>query len=266
MRLTASLQHYIATVAGDVLYLHQLTGSLITSRLPQGDFSLSMSTSYPWTGVADLRVHRAPDTECGLAVRIPGWCRDASVSINGQRLAAEADDHGYLVVRRRWQQGDTLALSMDISPRVTYPSRRIDALRGTAAVERGPLVYCFEQADQPAGTNVEDLALSLGGTAGPSARGPRADGLSERAATLPGVGPTVIVEAAAVKLPPVSHSGLPYPPLPDEGGAGRPATAVAIPYFQWDNRDGRAMRVWMPFSRPGEPATRDHPAGSRAPL
>ena len=27
---------------------------------------------------------------------------------------------------------------------------------------------------------------------------------------------------------------------------GTPVTAIAIPYFQWDNRDGRAMRVWMP--------------------
>jgi hypothetical protein len=31
--------------------------------------------------------------------------------------------------------------------------------------------------------------------------------------------------------------------------------AVAVPYFQWDNRDGRAMRIWMPLSRPGGPDT-----------
>jgi hypothetical protein len=55
-------------------------------------------------------------------------------------------------------------------------------------------------------------------------------------------------------------------PLRGDGGDERPVAAVAIPYFQWDNRDGQAMRVWMPLSRPGEPATRDHPAGSRAPL
>ena len=27
---------------------------------------------------------------------------------------------------------------------------------------------------------------------------------------------------------------------------GQAVTAIAIPYFQWDNRDGRAMRVWIP--------------------
>jgi hypothetical protein len=136
-------------------------------------------------------------------------------------------------------------------------------------------VYCFEQADQPDGASVEDLALSLEGPGGPgsggpgpgalSSGGPGPGGLSEREAVLPGVGPTVVIEVPAVRLPPAGRSGLPYSPLPEEG-AGRPVAAVAIPYFQWDNRDGQAMRVWMPLSRPGEPATRDHPAASRAPL
>ena len=72
-----------------------------------------------------------------------------------------------------------LIWSTDIRPRLTYPDRRIDAVRGTAAVERGPLVYCFEQADQPDGTSVEDLALDQPAV------------LSERAGTLPGIGPTV---------------------------------------------------------------------------
>ncbi len=259
MRLMASLEHYIATVASDVLYLHQLTGSQVGSRLPQGNVSLSMATSYPWTGAAEIRVHSAPDAECGLAVRIPGWCRDTSVSVNGEPLTTEADGLGYLIVRRRWQPDDVLSLSMDVRPRLTYPNRRIDALRGTVAVERGPLVYCFEQADQPGGISVEDLALTTGG-------------LSEKEATLPGIGPTVVVEAVAVALAPIRRSGLPYSPLPDnsplpdESDSERPVTAVAIPYFQWDNRDGQAMRVWMPLRRPGEPATRDHPADSRAPL
>ena len=272
MRLMASLEHYIATVAGDVLYLHQLTGSQVSARLPEGDFALDITTSYPWTGTADLRVRRAPGAECGLAVRIPGWCRDASVSVNGQPVASAADEHGYLIVRRRWQPDDVLSLSMDVRPRLTYPNRRIDALRGTVAVERGPLTYCFEQADQPSGVSVEDLALSPAGAGGESPQGaaggsagPGEGGLTEREARLPGVGPTVIIEAAAVRLPSVSRGGLPYSPLPDERGGG-PVTAVAVPYFQWDNRDGQAMRVWMPLSRSGQPATRDHPAASRAPL
>lgn len=132
--------------------------------------------------------------------------------------------------------GDVLRCDLDVTPRLTYPSRRIDALRGTVAVERGPLVYCFEQADQPAGADIEDLVLD-----------PR--DLPERDDDLPGLGRTVSVAAAGERLAPVAGDGLPYRDSPGNGAAGQPATAVAIPYFQWDNRDGRAMRIWMPRAR-----------------
>lgn len=208
-----------------------------------------MTGDYPWSGTVGLRVRRAPERDCGLAVRVPGWSGGAAATLNGEPLAARADAHGYLLVRRRWRPGNVLAVAVGVRPRITYPSRRIDALRGTAAVQRGPLVYCFEDADQPAGASVEDLAL-------------RPEGLRDRPATLPGVGRTVVIEADAVRLPSaaadgaregaVREGGLPYSARRDDAD-GRPATAVAVPYFQWDNRDGRAMQVWMPLSRPARP-------------
>jgi uncharacterized protein len=80
-----------------------------------------------------------------------------------------------------------------------------------------PLVYCFEQADQLDGVRLDDLRVLLGGV------------LGERPVTLDGIGQTIEVTAEGRILP-----------------ADTPITAIAIPYFQWDNRDGRAMRVWMP--------------------
>jgi DUF1680 family protein len=133
-------------------------------------------------------------------------------------------------------------------PRLAYPSRRIDALRGTVAIERGPLVYCAEQADQPAGLDLEDLALRPGE-------------LRDREATVPGVGATVLIEASAAALPPATGPGLPY----SREHAGQPAgdrvTVTAIPYFQWDNRDGAPMRVWMPLAD----AAASHPPSSAQP-
>jgi DUF1680 family protein len=82
---------------------------------------------------------------------------------------------------------------------------------GAARDEGGPLVYCFEQADQPVA--LEELAVGAGTP------------LTERAATVDGAGPTVqaIADGRPVLLP-----------------------AIAIPYFQWDNRGPGAMRVWIP--------------------
>jgi len=235
MRLLASLGHYLATVRGEALYLHLLTSSRLSTRLGAGTFSVSVVTGYPWSGSAKVTIDDCPQGECGLAVRVPGWSREVTVTVNGEPAGEAMDGHGYLVTRRRWQIGDVLEVAFVLAPRLTYPNRRIDALRGTAAVERGPLVYCFEQADQPSGTDLEDLAIST-----------REGTLTERPASVTGVGATVIVEADAVRLPPVTGSAPAYSAEPAHLSAGDPVTAVAIPYFQWDNRDGRAMRIWMP--------------------
>ena len=110
-----------------------------------------------------------------------------------------------------------ITVHLDVTPRWTYPDRRVDAIRGCVAIERGPLVYCFEQADQLDGVHLDDLRVRPGGV------------LGERPVTLDGIGQTIEVTAEGQLLT-----------------ADTPITAIAIPYFQWDNRDGRPMRVWMP--------------------
>jgi uncharacterized protein len=236
MRLFASLEHYLASVAGDTLHIHLFAPAMTGADLAGGSFALQADTSYPWSGTVAWRVTSAPPGECGLAVRIPGWSSSPNFFLNGA-VVAPTVRHGYLVIRRRWRRGDLVTCDFGAVPRFTYPGRRADALRGTVAVERGPLVYCFEQTDQPAGLDLEDLALTPGE-------------LDDQEQTLPGIGSTVRVDAGAVSLPAVSPGGPLYTEAAGEQAAGDPVTATAIPYFQWDNRDGRAMRVWMPLRQP----------------
>jgi uncharacterized protein len=152
-------------------------------------------------------------------------------------VAATPDQDGYVTLQRTWQAGDTVQLELDMTPRLVFPHHRIDAVRGTVAVERGPLVYCFEQADQPDGIDVEDLALRPGDEL-------RATDVPD----LAGVGRTVLVEADAYAVS-QPREGLPYSTTPPEEQVNTQATrATAIPYYQWDNRDGRAMRVWLPVT------------------
>jgi DUF1680 family protein len=217
MRLTASLEHYLATESGDTLYVHQYT----SSRLAGAGLELEVSTDYPWSGAVYLRVLAAPSDEHapgerGVALRVPAWSASTRISVNDEAERAGVPA-SYQVLHRRWEPGDVITLHLDLTPRWTYPDRRVDAVRGCVAIERGPLVYCFEQADQLDGVCVDDLAVRPGGV------------LGERPVTLDGIGQTIEVTAEGQHLP-----------------EGTPVTAIAIPYFQWDNRDGRAMRVWMP--------------------
>jgi DUF1680 family protein len=177
-----------------------------------------MVTDYPWSGTVTLRVTAVPPAECGLAIRVPGWSSNPKFLLNDAPVAATVQ-HGYLIIRQRWQPGDVITCEFAAVPRLTYPGRRIDALRGTVAIERGPLVYCAEQADQPAGLDLEDLALRPGR-------------LRDREATVPGVGATVLIEASAAALPSVTGPGLPYGSEHAGQPAGDRVTVTAIPYFQ----------------------------------
>jgi hypothetical protein len=101
-------------------------------------------------------------------------------------------------------------------------------VRGCLANERGPLVYCVEEADAPA--VVDDLRL-VGGV--------RA---VERPDLLGGI---VAAEADGTHAPaPVDSWPYGAPASPDE----RPVTLLAVPYAQWGNRGAGAMRVWIPES------------------
>ena len=216
MRLLASLQHYLATTDGQALYVHQYTGS----RLRGNGLDLEVSTGYPWSGQVTIRVLAAPPTARELALRIPGWSTNSSVKINNFPERTVVPEAGYLRLNQEWSPGDEIVLHLDMTPRWAYPDRRVDAVRGCAAIERGPLVYCAEQADQL--VRLDELAVR------PGAR------LTEHEVTLDGIGRTIQVSVAARHVPP-----------PPEQPAVR-VSAVTIPYFQWDNRGAGAMSVWLP--------------------
>jgi uncharacterized protein len=234
MRLIASLGHYVATTAGDGLHIHQYVSSDISANLPAGRLSVSIDAALPWYGNVAIEVTSAPtDAEVSLSLRVPSWSPQPVVNLGGAPVAVEAQN-GMITIRRKWSAGEKLTLEFDMRPRVVYPPQRVDALRGTAALERGPLVYCLEQVDQGA-ANVEELGI-LPDTP------PSVSSITEIA----GIGRTVPLVVSVAEAKPAPTAGWPFT-------AHRPAlrgqvrTATAIPYFQWDNRDGGAMRIFLPI-------------------
>jgi uncharacterized protein len=240
MRLVATLGHYVATTSADGVAVHQYGPGTVRAAAPAGEVALTVETDYPWAGTVAIAVDQAPEGPWTLALRVPAWSTATTVSVNGEQFAATPGDDGYVLLHRAWKVGDSVRLELDMTPRLVFPHRRIDAVRGTVAVERGPLVYCFEQVDQPERIDVEDLALRPG------------DAL--RATDVPdlaGVGRTVVVEADAYTVS-QPRDGFPYSTTPaEEQTTVQPTRATAIPYFQWDNRDGRAMRVFLPVTSGG---------------
>lgn len=247
MRLLASLPHYLASVSADgsALQLHQYASGTVTADVGGGEAVLRVETGYPWHGRIAVTVESAGAGPWTLALRVPHWSAATwSVTLDGAPLpeAEQAYEGGWLRLTRAWRPGETVVLSLDLTPRFTLADPRVDAVRGCAAIERGPLVYCVESLDQPGlppGTGLDDLVVDLGAGLGEE----------ERPGLLGGV--TAVTATARLRPRPAAGDAAPWWPYrPAAEGvpapAGDPVTLTAIPYYAWANRDVSSMRVWLP--------------------
>src|SRR5207244_683754 len=69
--------------------------------------------------------------------------------VGGADQAATPGPNGYVEIQRSWRTGDRIELVLPMEPRFTASHPRVESTRGTVAIERGPVVYCLEQCDQP---------------------------------------------------------------------------------------------------------------------
>ncbi len=244
MRTFASLDGYLATATDGGLQLHQYA----TASLGRVD----VETGYPHDG--HVRVTVTEDGPLALGLRIPAWSDTTTVTgPDGTDSPAPGTLH---VIDREWTAGETVELVFDTTPHRYVADTRIDAARGQVAIERGPLVYAVEQADQQ-GFTVDDLTVDADATITED----RQDGLLDGIVTLrvPGRAPAEHVQAAwpyrRLDGPGGADHALDATSVDDAAGSAGPATglqavtATAVPYYAWANRGAAPMRVWLPLAR-----------------
>ena len=230
-RLMASLHTYTATGGPDGLQVHLYTAGTFMAD----GRTIRVETTYPWDETITITVTETAAQPWTLALRMPAWCTDARLTLNGAPVSAAAHD-GYLHVTLAWQPGDRVELVLAMPAQLVTAHPRVDAVRGTAALTRGPVVYCLEHADLPddlAGVAFEDLELDAGTAVtavynrhsiAPVALHTR---VRARAATA-----DVLCRPLDAAAPPATLT----------------ATVPAVPYFLWGNRAPGPMRVWIPLA------------------
>jgi DUF1680 family protein len=233
--LMATLHTHVATGGPAGLQLHLFT----TGNVTDGDRTVEVTTRYPWDEQITVTVAATSNEPWTLALRAPAWCADMRLTVNGAPAPARRlVEKGYLRLHRAWHPGDQITLTLAMPARRVTAHPRVDATRGAAALVRGPLVYCLEQADIPASGKlanacVDDLELD------PSA---------PLAVAYHHTGLFPVTLQAPVRLRPAGADPL-YRNLPAQQ-APSPAASVttAIPYYLWANRTPGPMRVWIPLS------------------
>ncbi|MGA3058437.1 MAG: beta-L-arabinofuranosidase domain-containing protein [Candidatus Limnocylindrales bacterium] len=247
MRFLATFPDQVATVDGRGVQLHQFASGSLDAPVAGGSVKITTRTSYPWDGDVEMSIVETVADPWSLSLRVPEWCSKATASLDGSGALAESGP-GVIDVTRAWRAGDRIVLRLAMPPRVTVPDPRIDAVRGSVALERGPLVYAVEDADLPAGKSVESLEVD------PE---PQVGAVTE---SLTGLGEMTNLSLEATIRDDPQSTGWPYASAtPETPARSTPpatvkATVRAIPYFAWANRAGLGMRVWLP--------TRSNPKGS----
>ncbi len=156
-RTLASWQAYAASAGGGELTLLQYAPARIDTVLGDGRrIAVEVTTSYPCDGTVTVRVVDAPASPLALRLRVPSWAGGAMLIEGGRTRAVEP---GFAVVDRPLLIGEEIRLVLPTAPRLTWPDRRVDAVRGCVAVERGPLVLCAESIDLRAGVTLDDLLI-----------------------------------------------------------------------------------------------------------
>jgi hypothetical protein len=231
-RTLASLAAFVATADDEGLQIHQYAAGSIRTQLAGGqDVALDIDTDYPRSGT--IRITTPIDGDFTLSLRIPHWADVAELRVRsgGEVVSSQVVQPGWAAVRRSFRAGDCVELDLPFEPRVVHPDRRIDAVRGCVAVERGPEVYCLESVDLVAAADglVDDVAdIRLD----PSAPVIAKEGVP-------------VVRLLVVRDDDADRDW-PYSGADREPGPGGALEVPLIPYHDWAERGPSTMRVWLP--------------------
>lgn len=228
-RFILSMPRYIAASKDDSIYLNLFVDSKANLDLNGVMTEIVQETKYPWDGKVSVTVSPDTKTRFSVVLRVPGWARNRPVPsdlytyltsdsgaifvrLNGADYDTEVVD-GFIRIDREWERGDQIELNLPMPVRRVLCHENVEANRGRVALERGPLVYCAESADQsPRGLALSDATEFT---------------TEYRSGLLNGV---VVIQGEAF------GAETPQQPEPFQ----------AIPYFAWANRGEGEMAVWLP--------------------
>lgn len=108
---------------------------MVQTRVSGTPVTIKTDTSYPAEQTIRFEVMPEEQTEFTFTVRIPTWCKQASLSLNGEVLNMPLLPGTFVPVQRNWQRGDTLLLQLPYSLALQHFPR------GGISIDYGPLTF-----------------------------------------------------------------------------------------------------------------------------
>jgi len=225
-RFLPSVPGYIYAQSDNKLYVNLFVTSSSKIVLTGNQVTLTQETQYPWDGNVKISVSPEKTGKFALCLRIPGWAENqpvpgdlyayskpqndsVSIKINGKKISFRTEK-GYALLDREWNKRDVVNLSLPMGIRQVIANKQVKDDLGKVALERGPIVYCLEAADNK---NINDFYLSA------------------NSETVAGFKPELLGGIETISCRESNQK---------EG-------FTAIPYFAWNNRGINQMKVWIPL-------------------
>jgi DUF1680 family protein len=235
VRFMPSLPGYAYAQKNDTVYVNLFIAGSAEIKIGQNTVHLQQQTRYPWDGEVRINVEPEYLGHFTVCVRIPGWAQnrplpsdlysnpdmnweEVTLKVNGNPVALDIVK-GYARISRKWKTGDIIELNLPMPIRRVVANPKVNDDIGRTAIERGPVVYCFEGADNPKG--VANLILPPDANLQSEFRGDLLGGI----VTISGRGK-----------------------IRQDDKKVEDIDVVAIPYYAWAHRGKNEMAVWIPKS------------------
>jgi DUF1680 family protein len=218
----------------DAVYVNLFVGSRANLTLSDTKVELRQTTRYPWDGEVKIAVSPKREAEFAVNVRLPAWCREPAIQLNGKPLTAIEKTNGYARLARKWQRGDEIELSLPMPIERIKANPKVAADVGRLAIQRGPIVCCVEAIDNDG--HIRNLIIP-----------PDAELRAEQRLDL--LGGVTVIKGTALAMHRIANFDKLYSAAGRDFASTEKIEFTAIPYFANANRAPSEMLVWIAESR-----------------
>jgi uncharacterized protein len=238
-RFLPSVPGYIYAQTQNNLFVNLFVQSSAKLTVGKIQVSISQETQYPWDGNIKINIAPAKKNQFAVYLRVPGWAQNKpvpsnlysyltpstetiTIKVNG-KTTQYITKNGYAVIDREWKKGDVIEYTLPMDIRRVVANSNVKEDVNQVALERGPIVYCLEGADN-AGTSLFGMILPDNAKLNASFDASKLKGIEQ-------------ITGEAISFIPNAEGSL---------IETKKQTFIAIPYYSWDNRGVDKMRVWIP--------------------
>jgi len=240
-RFMPSVPGYVYAQRGNSIYVNLYVANNAEINLPVGKVAISQETEYPWKGNVRLLVNQSPAQSFTVMMRIPGWAKQEAVPgslyefLQKQKPAIEVKlngkpvtytiDKGYISLNRKWKKGDRVDISLPMEIEKVLANDKVKDDQQRFALQRGPLVYCLEGADN-LDSAVRNIVVPQSAEFSASFEPQLLNGV-------------MVLQAKGTSTKRQVNS---------DALIRSTQTVKAIPYYSWNNRGAGEMEVWIPYN------------------